>query len=273
MQGLYASIIAAVLLLAIPECRAQIADWPKVLRDLANGQDRPTQAAMEKLISETLLPTLQTESTQSLKKDVTSIGTLLDDKDPQVRFKASAVLWALTMLRQDTTEPLESILPVLLTHFHDPDSRLRANVARAVAGLRPSIPQEALQELLPLIHDADRTVQDVAIYGITRSVPQSLDARKALLDVLSEGDVALKVDALKDVGFVRLQDPAIIGKLRQLLSDKDRSVLLAAIMALGYAGPAAAPARSELQKIAENSDSDRELAKAAASAVANIDRH
>ncbi|HLI84085.1 MAG TPA: HEAT repeat domain-containing protein [Bryobacteraceae bacterium] len=259
--------------MAISEGRAQIADWPKVLHDVANGQDRPSQAGAEKLISETLLPTLQTESAQILEKDVASVGTLLDDKDPQVRFKASALLWAVTMLRQDTTEPLKGILPALLSHFHDPDTRVRANVARAVAGLRPSIPPEALRELLPLVHDTDRTVQDVAIYGITRSVPQSPEARKALLEVLSEGDVAVKADALKDVGFVRLQDSAIIEKLRQLLSDKDRSVVLAAIVALDYAGPAAAPARPELQKMAAGDGADRELAKAAAAALASIDRH
>ena len=271
-RWLRASLTAA-LLLALPQARAQIADWRKVLHDVANDQDRPAQDGAGKLISETLLPTLQTENTQSLEKDLASIGALLDDKDPQIRIKASAVLWALTILRQDTTEPLKGILPTLISHFHDPDPRARENVARAVAGLRPSIPAEALRELLPLIHDTDRIVQGVAIYGITRSVPQSPEARNALLEVLSESDVAVKVDALKDVGFVRLQDPAIIGKLRQLLSDKDRSVVLATIVALDYAGSAAAPARPELQKIAENGGADSELAKAAASAIAKIDRH
>lgn len=281
MQKLGVSMVAAALLVAIPESRAQIADWAKVLRDLANDQDRSAQAAAVETYDR-LSPTLQTEDAASLEKDVRSIAALLDDKDAKVKFKASAVLVVLTMLRQDTTEPLKGILPVLFAHLHDPDAPVaiplvspdstRLNVVRVVAGLRPSIPPEALRELLPLLHDPDRTVQDVAIYGVTRSVPQSPDARKALLDVLNGGDVGLKVDALKDVGFVGLRDPAIIEKLRQLLSDKDRSVILAAIVALDYAGVAAAPARAELERI-QTDPSDPELSRAAASVIAKIDRH
>lgn len=272
MQRPHASILVTLLLLGSAESRAQITDWSKVLHDLANGQDRPTQAAAEKLMSDALFPALGTESAPSLEKDVAPIVASLDDKDPQVRFKASAVLWALTMLSQNTTDGLNGVLPVLLTHFHGPDAPVRENVIRAVVALRPSIPPQALRELLPLIRDPDRTVQDVAIYGITRSAPQSPEALKALLDVLSEGVAALKVDALKDIGLMRLQDPAIIGKLKQLLSDKDRAVVLGAIVALDYAGPAAAPARAELERIHQNSP-DPEVAKAAASAIAKIDRH
>lgn len=272
MQTPYVPILVAALLLIAAEGRAQIADWPKVLHDLANDQDRLAQAAAEKLISGTLFPTLGTEGSASLAKDVAPIVASLDDKAPQVRFKASALLWALTMLSQHTADAVNGILPALLAHFHDADARVRENVIRAVAGLRPSIPPQALRELLPLIRDPDRTVQGSAIYGITRSVPRSPDARKALLDVLSEADAAVKVDTLKDIGFVRLQDPAIIGKLRQLLSDKDRSVVLGAIVALDYAGAAAAPARAELERF-QRDLSDPELAKAAASVIAKIDRH
>jgi len=125
--NIYDSIDYWALLLVAAGGRAQIADWPKVLHDLANGQDRPTQEAAEKLLSGTLFP-------------------------------------------------------------------------------------------------------------------------------------------------VRLQDPAIIGKLRQLLSDKDRSVVLGAIVALDHAGSAAAPARAELERFQQDL-SDPELAKAAASVIAKIDRH
>ncbi len=183
------------------------------------------------------------------------------------------MLWALTMLREDTTEALKGVLPAVAAHSHDDkDTSVRENVVRALAGIRPSFPPEVLRELLPLIHDPDWTVQDAAIYGITRSVPQSPEARKAILDVLSEADVAVKVDTLKDISFMRLQDPAIIARLGQLLSDRDRSVVLAAIVALDYAGVAAAPARGELERIQRDS-SDAELARAAASAIAKIDRH
>jgi hypothetical protein len=176
------------------------------------------------------------------------------------------------MLSQNTTDGLNGVLPALLAHFHTADAPVRQNVVRAVAGLRPSIPPQALRELIPLIRDPDRTVQDVAIYGIARSAPQSPEARKALLDVLSDGDAGVKVVTLKDIAFARLQDPAIVGKLRQLLSDKDRSVVLGSIGALDYAGAAAAPARAELERIQQDS-SDPELAKAAANVIAKIGRH
>jgi hypothetical protein len=58
-----------------------------------------------------------------------------------------------------------------------------------------------------------------------------------------------------------------------MLNAKDPTVVKATIDTLDRLGSAAAPARTELEKIVKDDGPDKELTKAAAAVIAKIDSH
>ena len=271
MRAFGVAVLASASFL-VPPALPQTADWSKVLHDLVNRENPAVKAAAAKQFFETLLPILQTESAISLEKDIRSIALLLNDQDAEIRVQASGVLYTLTVVRQDTAETLKAAFSALSSHFQDSAARVRGNVARTVAGLKPNIPHEALSMLIGSSHDKDPEVRGASIYGIARTASQSQDARQALLSLLREPDVTIQLEVLRDIGFGKVQDSSIVARLRQLLTAKDPPIVKATIDALANLGSGAAPARPELERIVQDG-TDKEITRAAATVIANIDRH
>jgi HEAT repeat protein len=135
--------------------------------------------------------------------------------------------------------------------------------------LRPKIPPEVIPVLREFTRIPDPRTQARAIYGIARSFTPGSDDQKLLEALLSSPETQTRSSAAQGVGMARVQDSAIIEKLRQLLGHTDRGVVREAIRAIDSIGPAANFATADLQKILD-STTDQELSQAAAGAIRRI---
>jgi HEAT repeat protein len=246
----------------------QSTDWIGLFHDLASP-DRAISDAARKRSFETLLPGLQREGLDELRADLVAIAPAFKDKNEQVRLSASAIFATLSQFRDDSAEAFKPAIPTLLTLVRDNNSQVRVNVFTALGYLRPDIPPEVLSVMRQFVRDPEARVRSWAAYAIVRTyVPGSSD-QKLLESLLSDPQSPIRQTAVEAVGLAQSQDPDLIAKVRQRLSDPDSGVVREAIRAIDEIGPPAISAKDDLQKIVD-ANVDRELARAAAHAIQRV---
>jgi hypothetical protein len=242
-------------------------DWLDLFRRIANNDPAVREAARESLFR--LDNAFWDADADVLKSDVQAMLPAFEEKDGQVRLQVSALLSALSLGRPDGTITLESAVPALLAHFNDADTTIHRNAVFAIINLKPEIPDQALEPLIPMIQDSDRETADAATHGLTRLALKSSVARTALKSAMTGKDVPLHVKqaVVETIRVAKSDNPEIIGLLSIALSDDNRSLVLSGLRAASKLGALAASLGPQLQKLAETHP-DLEVR---ANAVAAID--
>lgn len=214
------------------------------------------------------------------KKKAMDLVKDLKDKDPKVRINAAEELGRLASIR---LADAKSALPALKAAQRDPDSGVRKAVLEAIGAIDPE-PKTYVPILIDALKkDKDATVRLSAVTALGQIGPPAKTAVAALVEV-QKSLVAVPLD--KDVMGLR---KAILDSLNKidpnpktlvpvlvdvLKKDKDPTVLLAAVTALGNLGPpakAAVPALQEVQKTAKAlKDKDMGLLKETEAALQKI---
>jgi len=176
-----------------------------------------------------------------------------EEKDVQVRLQVSAVLSTLSLGRPDGTTALESAIPVLLAHFKDAEIAIHRNAVFAIINLKPEIPDDALEPLIPMTQDSDKETADAATHGLTRFALKSPVARTALRGLMTGKDVPLHVKqaAVETIRVAKSDNPEIIGLLSVALADENRSLVLSGLRAASKLGALAESLGPQLEKLAE----------------------
>src|SRR5207249_7418117 len=112
---------------------------------------------------------LRSYAIKVVKKDVTDLSDLYE-KDPALRFQIATLLYIAGSQRNDSADAFKPIIPKLIAHLLDPDTKTREGAIRAIARLRPRAPLEALEPLISLSRteteheDVDAAIQAFATF-------------------------------------------------------------------------------------------------------------
>lgn len=248
---------------------SQSADWHDLFRDLISTDTKVSEAARV-LAFNTLLPTLETEDAKALDKDLASIVIAFHDENEAIRLQASGLLAGLARMRADGTESMKRALPFWLAQFNDRNPRVRANAISAIANLQPTVPAEAVPELLRASRDRDPAVNSAATLALVRSCNTSTDAERAVADMMSpDKPIETRRAAIQSVGYAGASSPMLITKLGEAL--RDREVVRDALRAIAALGPRATALRPLLVDLASD-DRDKEVSRAATTVLERVER-
>jgi len=161
---------------------------------------------------------------------------MLDDKSLFVAWQAAN---ALGTMGPETVE-------LLVAKLRDPKPVARALAAEALGGIGTK-PELAVGPLSEAVGDKDLAVRTSAIRALERFGPAARPAAATLLKALAAEDNKMRAGAAAALGRIGQPADQIVAALVSVVSkDKDDSVRVAAIRALGRLGPAALPAHGEI---------------------------
>jgi HEAT repeat protein len=200
----------------------------------------------------------------------------LKDKDPKVRMRAADELGRVAEVRLNDAK---AALPALKAAQRDPDAGVRKAVLEAIGAI-----DAEPKTYVPILIDALKKDKDAAVrLSAVTALGQIGTAAKPAIPALLEVQKSAIVPPDKDAMGLRKAILDVVGKIDPapktympflidaLKRDKDPTVLLAAVKALGELGPsakAALPALQEVQKSAKLfKDKDMGLSKATEDAL------
>jgi hypothetical protein len=265
---------AFVILACLTFCTPLLAeDWASILQKLPANNDDPTlmqqyELAAQPLRQENLQENSQlVQKVQKVQKEVVELADLYD-KDPAMRFPISTLLYVAA--RNDSVEAFKPIVPTMIAHLLDSDTKTREGAIQVVASLRPKPPIEALQPLIYLTRTEDEKNVPYMVIGVVSTFcAQSKEAVFALRDAAAAGQPDSKrAAAISQIGYV-CRDSELVNTLEEGLKSDQSNIMRAAIDATGRFGPAAARLRDELERIAA-SHPDASIAASARTALRQL---
>lgn len=175
------------------------------------------------------------------------------EKDPAVRRELVAgVVRFAKYLKDNPVKPLTTMLA-------DPDAGLRALAADALGRLA-GVAKDAAPDLLPLLKDADKSVQLAAVFALGRVEPtDTAPAAAALIGVFkTSADMDLRREAIVALGLLGDRGADTLKTLTTVLGDPKEDVEFRrhAVLALIRAGTAARSTADDLKK-AMKGDADK----------------
>jgi HEAT repeat protein len=255
---------------------AQSIDWLALFHNQLSSDPKVSDAARKGMRDAE--DTVMHEDVAAARKDLAALAPAFDDKDERVRVAASGLFYVLSQFGEDSAEAIAPSIPTLLSLTKDSNSRLRANVFRALGYLRPKIPPEVVAAMHDFVRDPDSTARAMAMFAIARSFTPGSDDEKLLEKLLADSQPLIRKTAVEAVGLAmapgytyvaRPPVPAMIELLRQRLSDPDTGVVRSTVRAIDEIGPPAISAKDDLQKIVD-ANVDADLTRAAEGAIHRI---
>jgi HEAT repeat protein len=249
---------------------SQRLDWVDFFHQWTSRDPAIREAAEQKLSS---LGTRFAEAEADvLRIDVQAMLPILDDADREVRFKVSGLISILALGRRDGATVLEPAVPTLLSHFKDPDTRVRRNAVAAIINLKPEIPENTLEVLLPMLRHDDVETAAAATHGVTRLALKSPAALAPLRDLMSGRDIPLRVRvaAVQTIAVSKSQDPELVGLLGFALEDTNRTLVLEGLLAATRLGWVPESLKPQLEKL-ETAYPDTEIRAAATAALKRLE--
>ena len=229
---------------------------PKTLSALFEGLKSPDlevkNRAAGDLLSYVAVWVQQDPST--MQEDLPALLAALEDRHPEVRTQSSTFFRTVAFMRpKDKEEILRPVIYFLIGRFDDPDPRVRTNLMRAIAALEPAPPYQAIEGFTNHLEDPSPEAQSLAVYGLVRAAPDSLQAAEAVAGLLDNtSDPEARRGLIQMLGAAKSTHPIIIGKLIEQLDSKDGGLRGDTVRALGEIGPPAAQAIQQLRAIASD---------------------
>lgn len=129
-------------------------------------------------------------------------------------------------------------VPGLVESLKHPNSRVRANAARALGKIGLAA-REAIPAIIPLLDDRDRYVRQQAARALGGFAPEAKEVVEPLLKAIRANDYYMVGEAA--AGSLSRFGPAVIPDLVDLLYDANAVHRKAALTAIGSMGPDAVP--------------------------------
>jgi HEAT repeat protein len=206
-----------------------------------------------------LIPRLAQEGAADAAKEVDEISSSLASKNDQVRIQASALLAAVSTLRNDGTAVFSSAMPDIIRAFRDNAPRVRVNATSAVSNLKPIIPTVALNPLLEMLRDSDPRTIRAAVYGIARFAGSSAVAVGSLRAVLADHENSENRRAVMEaMTATHAHVPELVAQAGEALDDPNPDVVTDALLAIqGAGGEAVDTYRQKIIALAQRGGNSR----------------
>jgi len=245
-------------------------DWVDLFHQMASRDSAVREPAARKFFG--LGTSFWEVSADVLRIDIQAMLPAYSDPDDEVRLDASAIISALALGRQDGATVLEPAVPTLLAHFKDPATRVRRNAVYAIINLKPDMPENTLEALLPMLRDGDVETAAAATHGVTRLALKSPTALVGIRDLLKGQDTPLRVRvaAVQTIGVSRSRDPELVGLLGIALEDTNRTLVLEGVLAAARLGWLPEWLKPQLEKL-ETAYPDDEIRAAATAAMKRLE--
>jgi hypothetical protein len=269
----------ALRLLAVLAClaTAQQNPWKEMLRLAASESSADQQRAGEML--EELGAQFAQGDAHSIRRELLPLLTqALKSPKTLVRQNSVSLLATIATVREDSAQVLEGTAPALAACFTDKDEEIRLSAVIALASQQPTPPHAAIAELrklalTQLAGKPDQTMLAAAVSGLAECVkcPEVEPVILQALDATKEPESRRRL--IMAVGSGRGEHPRVLQRLAQLVSSETGKPRLAAVLALGNAGPDAQFALPVLEGLAGKVEDDPELEQATMSAIRRIKGH
>ena len=245
-------------------------DWVDLFHQMASRDSAVREPAAQKFFG--LGTGFWEVPSDTLRIDVQAMLPAFSDPDDEVRLDVSAIISALALGRQDGATVLEPAVPILLAHFKDPATRVRRNSVYAVINLKPEMPENTLEALLPMLRDDDVETAAAATHGVTRLALNSPAALVPIRELLKGQDTPLRVRvaAVQTIGVSRSRDPEFVGLLGIAFEDTNRTLVLEGVLAATRLGWLPESLKPQLEKL-ETAYPDAEIRAAATAALKRME--
>ena len=175
----------------------------------------------------------------------------LNSQDEQIRLHATGMASLLAMFRPDGATLLTTLLPELEKRFKDSARRVRLNAVLTVVNMKPSPPVAAAEALVEELAEEDAHIRESVFHGLVRIAPMPEWVPEKLLAALDDTlDPGAEGRLLRAFGTISDLRPEILEALVVSLRSEEKPVVEGAIAALSQLGPRAAPASSEVRRLA-----------------------
>lgn len=257
-----------VVLTCLTFCTPLLAeDWVSLFqRQAAPVRDRADKIARDQELT-AVAKRLQQENYQLAQKEVAELADLYD-KDPSTRPQISTILSTAGPQRNDSAEAFKPIVPMLTAHLKDADVKTREGASMIILGLKPRPPFEVLEPLMSLAKEKE--VGLATLGAVAAFCDQSKQAVFALRDAAAADQPNQKrAITLQVIGTTPCTDTELLDSVAAGLKSDEWNVKLAAVQAAGRFGPAAAPLKADLVRLAAGPTGEP-LAEAARSALRQL---
>ncbi|MCH8193289.1 MAG: HEAT repeat domain-containing protein [Planctomycetes bacterium] len=184
---------------------------------------------------------------------VASLNEHLSHEHPHARLCS---ILALTGMGKDAGDS-EALL---LDHFDDPDSRVRAAAIPAAVAVAKQ-PDRLLDRIGPLLDDDDARVRLGAAVAVSSIGSNAVSLVPELTAMLDDPDMNVRCGAVTALGGIGPRAEGACEPIAKLLGSHDEGLKLAAVRALGEIGGLSQPALSQLATLAaDENDTLKEAA-------------
>lgn len=243
-------VLAALVLLAnISLGLTQEVNWSEIFAAAVSHDSSVVDPVRDRVTGQ-ILPKLCTEPPALASLEVSKIASQLDQNDDLLRLQPSAILFVIATSRQDSAEVLTPAFAKLRDHAQESSSRIRFNSVNTLASLNPTSPEPELEFLIEIMKGSDDGVAAVAARGVARmSDSQTIAADAVDKGLFQSSSTSRKLTVIKALSAAHIKNTKLTSHLGNLLSDKDQTIVHAALVAISELGVAAITAN--LQQITD----------------------
>lgn len=174
----------------------------------------------------------------------------LRDSVEDVRFFSLIAVQVAASASEEGARSLQTLAPALMERLGDPEARVRAAAADALAMALPHTPARATGPLLDLLGDPDPAVRKSAVAALSRlGNPPGTVTRGLVKTLLEDPAAPVRGKAARALGGLTTSGPEVMEALLAGLGDPDTSVRANAANGLGKLGTDARPAVSALERL------------------------
>ncbi len=210
-------------LIVLPSCAAETSGTAKMLQDAASGSKETRYTAIDDL----------GERHAHASKVVPQLQKMLQDEDPQIRWRTARTLGEYRSQAKDTAAELRKLLS-------DKDPIVQYHAAIAL-GKIDDRSDETVNSLIDLATSKDARVARAAISALRKLKPGPKRVAEALAKALKSNDEAITMHALEAIVD---EGPNAVPLLKEALGQPETSYLACA--AVEQIGPDAAPVVPEI---------------------------
>jgi HEAT repeat protein len=259
LGGAFRACLVAALVLALGSPAAFAGGERSAWEDLRSDDDAIRAVAAERLAQAGPL---------DLDAFLGELSTGLDDPVADVRFYTLVTLQIAATADEADARRLADAAPALVERLVDPDARVRAAAATALALIAPHPPARTAGALVARLDDPEASVRAAAAEALGSLASAGRIPFDALLDaLLDDPEGSVRTVAARSVGRVAAGRREGVDALTVALDDESPFVRAEAARALGALGPAARSAAPALRGLAETPGESEVVRRNAESAL------
>jgi hypothetical protein len=224
-----------------------------LFQDLYEGSIDPTSVTHEDLLA--AQRELRSAGTADAVVAVKWVSGCLRRPETTVKLFAIAGLYSISE-RDDSAELLSGHIKELITLFDESDHRLQAGPAWIFANLKPSIPKDAIEQLIVFVKRTDRddSAQAVAVSALLKSASLSSDIVPSVQEFWDRPiSLQTRVQVVNAIANSHVSSPRLNDIIATSAEQGDPAIRLAAVQALLRMDPEAIrQALPALRRLAES---------------------